>query len=137
MDLRRFNDLIGDCLHRMISKYNDLGLERGVAVVYVPDHDYIKYIAPNGRKIWRPADPERGVDDNGANYLAVAMGKIMQSVRTGEPSCPENAIKGESPWRGCVISNDGNIFFAFSGGTQDEDVAVSISGKGLYDVGDW
>ncbi len=132
--LDTFYRLVYVCFNGMVDEINRIGIKHGVAVIYVPGKSYIEYVVPHG-KIWRLADPERGKDDTNVNDLAVAMGKIMQSVRTFKPSCSENAIKGESPWKGCFISDNNEAFFAFSGGREYENTSVALVGKKIYDDG--
>lgn len=78
----------------------------------------------------RGPKPERGPDDVGANYLAVALAKLAQMQRTWKPS-GQAAVKGENDFPGGdLIELDENtlLLAAFSGGTGEEDMEIAQAG---------
>lgn len=138
------NDLITLCFEAMKAKAKSLGVKKGTFAILPWSYAgviYFSWISDDPerrgedafRSMFRGPDPLKGEDDNGANYLGVVMGKIAQCARTGQDSCMENAIKGESTYRGAVVSEDGQAIFGFSGGTQDQDVEIVIAGKETYE----
>jgi len=121
-------------LKAMIEKARELGLKRGSVVILSVCTEHIYNEESFGENFFREPDPiNRGPEDKGVNYRAFAFGKIFQSFRTGKPSCTEYAMKGESPARGCVISDDYTAYFACSGGTEEQDVVIANVGKELYE----
>lgn len=115
-------------LDAMEEKALELGLN-GVGVAYVIDpvdegDTFIPSIVVVGRFHRGPKPDTKG--DNGANYAAVALAKFAQMLRTGEDSGTD-AVKGEFAYRGGVIREVAGrkVMVAFSGGTQEEDVAIA------------
>jgi hypothetical protein len=80
----------------------------------------------------RPSDPARGPEDKGTNYAALAISKIIQCVRTGQPAgLIAGFPKGEFEYKGSVIleSTDGwRVYFSFSGFPDPkDDNAVAVA----------
>lgn len=74
----------------------------------------------------------RGPDDLGSDYLAIVWIKIAEMMSTYRDSGDLNRPlrKGELGFRGGIIIQflDGFVYIAYSGGTPDEDVAISMAG---------
>ncbi|NCN44942.1 MAG: hypothetical protein COU63_02430 [Candidatus Pacebacteria bacterium CG10_big_fil_rev_8_21_14_0_10_36_11] len=80
----------------------------------------------------RPDKENRGIDDEGTSYGAFATGKLFQSLRTGENSVGDKPVRrGESAARGSAIFR--RIATAFSGGSETEDLDVSLMGARAYE----
>jgi hypothetical protein len=80
----------------------------------------------------RPADPSRGPDDNGTNYAALAIAKVLQSVRSGKPAGTIAGFpKGEYSYKGGLIleSKAGwRVYIAYSGfPAPEDDIAAARS----------
>jgi len=94
-----------------------------------------------GETIWNPAlvvvddfqrgrKPDGDENDHGANYAAVSFSKFAEMMETRANSGTTKdrpPKKGEFGYRGGVILEEGEIimFAFFSGGSEDEDVAVA------------
>lgn len=98
-------------------------------------------ILKDGEVVWTPtivvvksfqrdADPNRGPEDTGSNYAAVALSKMFEMVETSNDSGTtpnRRPKKGEFGYRGGLVLRKGKwrLFVCFSGGTADEDVEAS------------
>lgn len=82
--------------------------------------------------IERDPDSSRGADDTGTNYFAVAMSKLadMMSSHTDSGHLKRPLKFGEVPYRGGLIKKveGGFLYTGFSGGTEDQDVAIAKKG---------
>lgn len=92
-------------------------------------HPHVRVV----ERLERPAQPEdRGPDDTGTNYFGVVMTKVGEMLSTmkdsGQADRPPR--KGEFGWPGGLIFVDegGSRYFAFSGGTGEEDVWIAEMG---------
>lgn len=128
----------GKALDAMAAKAKNIGVQGVSAFLAIPLGDLplvdgvfeIKFRVTG--RMERAPDPERGQNDTGTNYLAVAMSKIAEMVSTlihsGMAQRP--AKFGEFKFKGGVIyaTQTHYLFFAFSGGTPEEDVKVATAG---------
>lgn len=128
----------------MIEKAKKLGIQKGAAIVYgnifyqtlnfAPveitgkDQGYYSYFRP-------PDHINRGSNDQGTNYLAYAAGKLFHSFRTFKDSGSKDVLKGESAAKGSIILGQfpNCVIFAFSGGTEEQDLQVARAGYRAYD----
>ncbi len=126
-------------LDAMLAKARDMGVGRGVAaVVHLGDDKHIAKMHSIHYKalvsIERRADPNRGKDDTGTNYLGVVLMKIAYAYSTWTDSgSGVRPLKyGETEYRGCIIIKDESTghywLLGFSGAAQDDDVVISRSG---------
>ena len=114
-----------------------LGLEKGVAFISV------QKARTNIRNLQfaivkktfvrnAPFEDSIGEGDPGTNYFGIAMEKLAAMMGTGYRSGHfEGTLRrGESPYRGGLIRQDGDymVYVGFSGGTQDQDVEISEFG---------
>lgn len=87
-----------------------------------------------------PSPETHGLEDRGSNYLAVAWSKICEMVRTLQPSGRDKRIpKGETGFRGGVIAYKNGVYtlVAFSGGTENEDVLISLEALRVLNLSDY
>ena len=79
-----------------------------------------------------PLDDSIGEGDPGTNYFGIAMEKLAVMMGTGYRSGHFKGTlrRGESPYRGGLIRQDGDymVYVGFSGGTEDHDVEIAEFG---------
>ena len=125
-------------LDSMESKARELGVA-GVAVfmkgVLTKKGDTMQPYVRVVDRFERPAEPEsRGQEDTGTNYFGVVFSKLAEMLSTlcdsGHANRPPRT--GEFGWKGGIAFIGDDIiryYFAFSGGTPEQDVSVAESGK--------
>lgn len=116
----------------MKEKANENGIE-GVAAILIRSVGEVLTLSPKflvcGKSL-RPAG-ERGPNDPGTDYFAIAWSKIAEMIYTGEDSGQTKIVpKGEFGFRGgCMVDTGKFVYYAaFSGGTEDEDVGIALTG---------
>lgn len=137
-----------DALAAMIDAAKRLGLAKGVAAVQFVFNADMPYPSalfwrPIGdmKTIERASDAAHGPGDNGTNYLAGVVSKVAEMVAThrASGSAGRPLKNAELGWPGGRIvqftgdtpAESGWAFFAYSGGTPEEDMQVSAAGQNL------
>jgi hypothetical protein len=130
----------------MEEKAAELTVQGVAAFMIIPDdeesgQEWYPFLRIIGR-FHRGPDSDRAEGDSGANYAAIAFTKIAEMVRTGRNSGESGAWtpKGEFGYRGGITwtrtdTEGARFFLAFSGGSEDEDVEISIIGKDAFNTG--
>lgn len=111
-----------------------LGLSKGVAFVCVQKDDgemgKINYGVVGQTFKREPVAGKPG--DIGTNYFGVVMSKlaVMMSHSVDSGTSGEPLKYGEVPYRGGLVQvvGDYKVYAGFSGGTEDQDVAIAKSG---------
>jgi hypothetical protein len=111
-----------------------MGLQKGVAFVCIQKNDgemgKINYGVVNHTIKREPVDGKKG--DIGTNYFGVVMSKLAVMMSLGlDSGMSHDALKyGEVPYRGGLVQEIGDfkVYVGFSGGTEDQDVAIAKSG---------
>ena len=117
-----------------------MGIEHGVALIFCRKR--------NDQGI---SQPKFGAVDNmffgfRTNYLAIVMAKLAVSMRLGVDSgtVTTGLLAGETHYRGGLVRfmlvdyEKWEIYTAFSGGTEDQDVEIAESGmKMLFPEKQW
>ena len=115
-------------LKQMLEAANYMDVKVGTAAISVSHADVKDYALTltliNNRSV------RVGVSDKvDVNYTGVVLAKIAQMQRTGKPSGADDGFIGEVPYRGgVVVKGEYTILIAYSGGTEEEDVAISSTG---------
>ena len=128
-------------LEAMRAKATELSVH-GVSVLFVAEKDspppWTPVIDVVGRFI-DEAEATAGWSETGANYLAIAVSKVAESLETGQPSGSgvRPARKGEFGYRGSLPQerNGLRLVVAFSGGTEEEDSLISQAGLAALNKG--
>jgi hypothetical protein len=122
-------------LEVMCAYAQEMGIERGVAAIVLTEYDGLCHqinFAILNRLDRNPNREKYGEDDTGTNYLGVALAKIASMMSTGLYSGWDNRPPklGEVSYRGGLTlgTTEGNLFVAFSGGTEDQDVQLARAG---------
>lgn len=139
-------------LKTMLEKAEEIGLNRGVAVVcavsYHPkstSFPRVEFASLKGTLQRDPRPPENiwqrilwffcpWLEDFGTNYLGMALMKLAWMVATNTTSgfSARHIKNGETVARGGLIHPEGTmrIFTAFSGGTEEQDTEIASAGMG-------
>ena len=127
--------IVDDILDQMDAKAQELGVT-GVSIFLAAPIKGGTRLTPHVsvlERIERPAD--RGVSDTGTNYFGVAFTKLAEMLSTAENSgwASRPTKVGETGYRGGLIfvDEEGSKCFAFSGGTEDQDVEIAKAGAAV------
>ena len=124
-------------LTAMIFKAKSLGVNKGVAFVSVQEASTnirsLQFAIVEKTFVRNPPlDDSIGEGDPGTNYFGIAMEKLAVMMGTGYRSGHfEGTLRrGESPYRGGLIRQEGDymVYVGFSGGTEDRDVEIAKFG---------
>ena len=131
--MRNFLHIQEAAARAIAAKAGELSIQ-GVATALVWDPSNPTFWTPTVHvvgRLSRGPKPERGPDDIGANYGAVALAKLAQMLRTKCPS-GQIALKGENDYPGgdlVEMTEAGLFLFAsFSGGTGAQDLEAAQEG---------
>lgn len=114
----------------MIEKAKGMGIEHGAALVLCRKK-------MNQGMSWPIFDfVDNTFFGTRTNYFAIAMAKLAVAMRLGVDSgtIKEGLLAGETGYRGCLVRfvtvecENWEIYTAFSGGTEDQDVEIASLG---------
>ena len=126
-----FHEYVQACaLVGMIFKAKSMGIEHGVALLLCQKKGEGGISGP---KIESVNNDFYGIR---TNYFAIAMAKLAVAMRLGVDSgtIVDGLLAGETRYRGCLVrfqvvkSEKWEIYTAFSGGTEDQDVEIAQFG---------
>ena len=102
---------------RVVKECERLGID-GVFVMALSDPEMLRWAY-----IRRDDGLDNASDGRKYNLLAIAFAKVAYVLMHDAPS-GQVLYEGEVPYRGGIHSEFGDPVFAFSGGTEDQDVEI-------------
>ena len=122
-------------LEAMLKKAEEIGLDKGVAFIVVQKKGQQGHrIAYTVLEVERDPNLDKA-GDIGRNYFGTVMLKLAQMLATYENSGPsdDRPLKaGEVDYEGGIVfepDDDHIVLIGYSGGTEEEDVDISLIGK--------